>query len=32
VTEHWNRPPREVVESPSMEVLKTHLDAYLYDL
>jgi len=29
VTEHWNRLPREVVESPSMEMFKTHLDAYL---
>ena len=32
VTEHWNRPPREVVESPSMEIFKTHLDAYLCSL
>jgi len=31
VTEHRNRLPREVVESP-MEILKTHLDAYLCDL
>ena len=31
-TEHWNRLPREVVESPSTEILKTHLDAYLCDL
>ena len=29
VMEHWNRLPREVVESPSMEIFKTHLDAYL---
>ena len=29
VTEHWNRLPRVVVESPSMEVFKTCPDAYL---
>ena len=32
VTERWNRLPREVAESPSMEILKTCLDAYLCDL
>jgi len=32
VTEHWNRLPRGVVESPSMEILKTRLDAYLCNL
>ena len=33
VTEHWNRLPRkEVVESPSIETFKTHLDAYLCNL
>ena len=32
VMEHWNRLPREVVESPSMEIFKTHLDAYLCHL
>ena len=32
VTEHWNRLPNEVVESPSMEILKAHLDAYLCHL
>ncbi len=28
VTEHWNRLSQEVVESPSMEIFKTHLGAY----
>ena len=32
VTEHCNRLPREDVESPSMEIFKTHLDAYLCNL
>jgi len=32
VTEHWNRLPREVVESPSLEIFKTHLDAVLCNL
>ena len=32
MTEHWNRLPREVVESPSMEIFKTHMDTYLCDL
>jgi len=26
VTEPWNRLPRGAVESPSLEILKTHLD------
>ena len=29
VTEHWNRLPRDVAESPSLEILKTHLDKVL---
>jgi len=32
VTEHWNRLPREVVESPSMEIFRTCLDTYPCDL
>ena len=29
VTEHLNKLPRGTVESPSLEVLKIHLDAFL---
>ena len=32
VTEHWNRLPREAVDSSSLEIFKTHLDAYLCSL
>ncbi|KFV79745.1 hypothetical protein N308_04290, partial [Struthio camelus australis] len=32
VTEHWNRLPREAVESPSLEIFKTHLDVILGNL
>ena len=32
VTEHWNRLPREVVDSPSLQIFKIHSDAYLGSL
>lgn len=32
VTENWNRLPREVVLSPSLEIFKTHLDTFLCNL
>lgn len=29
---HWNNVPREVVESPSLEVFKMHLNGVLHNL
>jgi len=32
VTEHWNRLPREAVESLSQEIFRTHVDTFLCSL
>jgi len=32
VMEHWNRLPREAVESPSLEIFQPRLDKILYSL
>jgi len=32
VTEHWNRLHRKAVESPSLDIFKTHMDMVLCNL
>jgi len=32
VTEHWHRLPREVMDSPSLEIFKTRLNVVLCNL
>ena len=32
VTMHWNKMPREILESPSLEIFKTFMDVFLSNL